>query len=509
VRRSRIIGILAGVVALVVLLLGGGILLLKSAWSADYVERQAVAYLEARLDSKVEIGTLELALYPRVAVSGTNLRLTRNDSPDRQPFVAIERFQIAGSPWQLRRRHVERIELEGLEFRVVRGTVKQSMGQPKGDVLVDTILVKNGRLLIVPRNPEKLPLEFALHNVTMSNFGFDRASTYNAQITNPKPTSLIQSEGQIGPWDTGSIAATPLSGVYLLAKGDLGSIKGIGGELRASGKFEGILERIRVEGTTASKDFHLSLAENPVPLETRYVAVVDGTTGDTTLEQVDATLGTSKLTARGSILSIPGVKGRSISLRVTADDARFEDLLHLAIRGSAEPPMRGVLNLDTNFLLPPSEEDVPVRLQLDGQFRITGGHFTSDTVQDRVDTLSRRGQGQPENEAVNNVLSAFGGTFALNRGVLTLPSLTFSVNGARVDLRGNYRLPTETLAFTGTLSLDAPVSKTVTGFKSFFLKAVDPLFRRNGAGTQIPIAINGTVQKPEFKVEVGRIFGRK
>lgn len=506
--RSRVIGITAVVAGSLVLLSVGAILALKSSWAADYVERRAITFLERRLNAKVEIGSIELVLYPRLAVSGTQFRLARADTPDGAPFLSIERFRISGSVWTLPQRHVATIELDGLDFRVLRGRPRMVMERPRGDVLVDTIVVRNGRLRIIPNDPEKLPLEFALHEVTLTDFGFDRSSTYAAQITNPKPTALIQSEGHIGPWDASAMASTPLSGVYLLANGDLGSIKGIGGELRSSGKFEGVLERIRVEGTTSSKDFHLMLAGNPIPLETQYVAIVDGTSGDTTLEQVDATLGSSHLTARGSITTIPGVQGRTISLQVTAKDARFEDLLHLAIGGTAAPPMRGLLNLDTSFLLPPTDEDVPLRLRLDGRFTITRSQFTSDLVQDKVDELSRRGRGQPGNAQVNNVLSAFGGAFSLNHGVLSLPSLRFTVNGARVDLRGNYRLPTEALAFTGTLSLDAPVSKTVTGFKSLLLKAVDPLFRRNGAGTQLPISISGTVNKPAFKVDARRIFRR-
>ncbi len=507
--RPRIVVAAAVVAGCLTALALGGIVALKSSWASDYVERHAVTFLERRLNATVEIGSIELSLYPRLAVSGTGLRLSRAGASDGGPFLSVERFQISGSAWTLPRRHVSAIELDGLDFRVFRGKARTSMARPRGDVRVDTIVIRNGRLLIVPSNPEKVPLEFALHEVTLSDFGFDRASAYSAQITNPKPTALIQSEGHIGPWDAATMSTTPLSGVYLLANGDLGSIKGIGGELRSTGKFDGVLERIRVEGTTSSKNFQLMLAENAVPLETHYIATVDGTTGDTTLEQVEATLGASRLTARGSIASIPGVKGRSITMQVTATDARFEDLLHLAIRGTAEPPMAGLLNLDTSFELPPSDDDVALRLKLNGRFAITRGQFTSDTVQDKVDALSRRGRGQPKNDKVNNVLSAFGGTFALSRGVLSLPSLKFSVNGARVDLRGNYRLPTEALAFTGTLALDAPVSKTVTGFKSVLLKAVDPLFRRNGAGTLIPIAISGTVSKPAFKVEVGRILRRK
>ena len=60
--------------------------------------------------------------------------------------------------------------------------------------------------------------------------------------------------------------------------------------------------------------------------------------------------------------------------------------------------------------------------------------------------------------------------------------------------------------FAGTLALDAPLSKTTTGFKSLLLKAVDPLFRGRGVGTLVPIKIAGSVEKPEFGVDVGECF---
>ncbi len=506
--RSRVVKSLVGVALVIGVLAVGAVALLRSGWAARYVQQQAILLLEERMKASVELESIQLALFPRISVSGTGLRLTRRDADD-EPFVAIREFHIAGSPWQLWQRRVSSIELEGLRFRILRGRGQTSTSQPGGrDVRVDRITVRESQLLIVPADPRKVPLEFSLHEVTMTDFGFDRSSPFSAQLTNPKPTALIQSEGHIGPWNTDEIGSTPLSGVYLMANGDLGSIKGIGGKIESSGKYEGVLERIRVEGTTKTPDFHLDLAQHPIRLDTTYRATVDGTSGDTYLEQVDATLGESKLVARGSITSIPDVKGRSISLQVNATDARFEDFLYLSVGGASEPPMQGLLTLDTAFELPPSEEDVPLRLELKGRFAITRGQFASDTVQNKVDELSRRGQGQPKNQSVDNVISAFGGTFALDDGVLSLPSLRFSVNGARVDLRGTYRLPTESMAFRGTLRLDAPVSKTVTGVKSFFLKAVDPLFRRNGAGTELPISITGTVQKPAFKVDARRIFRR-
>ena len=149
------------------------------------------------------------------------------------------------------------------------------------------------------------------------------------------------------------------------------------------------------------------------------------------------------------------------------------------------------------------------RIQLKGSFKIRRGQFTSDTVQDKVDELSRRGRGEPENEKVNDVLADFGGNFALQHGRLDLPSFQFSVEGARVALGGNYNLPTERLDFKGSLLLDAPLSKTTTGVKSLFLKVLDPLFRKQGAGAALPIAVSGTVSQPSFGLDKGRLMGRK
>jgi hypothetical protein len=188
-------------------------------------------------------------------------------------------------------------------------------------------------------------------------------------------------------------------------------------------------------------------------------------------------------------------------------DARFEDLLRLSVK-SAEPPMRGRLDIDTGFELPPGRESVPERLRLRGRFAIRNGQFSSDTAQQKIDELSRRGRGEPENEKVANVLSAFGGAFDLRDGVLRLPSLGFSVRGARVELDGRYTLADQGLDFTGALKLEAPLSRTVTGIKSLLLKPIDPLFRRDGAGARLPIRISGTVDEPAFSLDVGRVVRR-
>lgn len=494
-----------GIATAVGLVAGSGALLLSSPWAEAHYERKAIALLESRFDARAHIEAVTLSLFPHVSVTGRNLRLTRADQ--REPFLAIREFKVAGSPLALLRRRVAHIQVGGVDLRITRGRRGPSPTPRRrwSDVRVDRIDLTDGQLWIIPDNPEKLPLEFALHSVTLSNFSFERAAHYTATLTNPKPRGTIRSEGQFGPWNTYSPRQTPLAGTYQFDKAALDTIKGIGGTLTSTGAFTGILERIDVTGTTTSPDFQLDLAGQPVPLDTRFSATVDGTSGDTVLHEVEATLGGSHMLARGAVAAPPGVKKRTVSLHVTATGARIEDFLRLAIKG--EPPMLGGLDLDTRFELPPGETDVPQRLDLDGRFTIRQGRFASDLVQDKVDELSRRGRGRPESTTIANVMSTFSGTFSMGQGVFALPRLSFAVNGARVNLDGSYRLHSEALQFSGVLLLDAPLSQTVTGFKSVLMRAIDPLFRRNGT-TTVPIRIQGTIEKPEFRLDMGRVLRR-
>jgi hypothetical protein len=327
-----------------------------------------------------------------------------------------------------------------------------------------------------------------------------------ATVVNPKPEGLVRSSGWFGPWNSHSPRSTPLSGEYEFKDARLDTITGIGGTLNSTGTFEGVLEHISVKGTTATPDFQLDIAKQPMTLETSFVAIVDGTSGDTHLEEVNATLGRTRIVAKGSIAGAPRAKGRTIALDVRAD-GQFADFLRLAVK-APKPMMRGGIALNTSLVIPPGDVDVVQKLQLRGSFKIRRGQFTSDTVQDKIDELSRRGRGEPENENVNNVLADFGGNFALQHGRLDLPKFQFAVEGARVALGGNYGLPTQRLDFEGSLMLDAPISKTTTGLKSLLLKVVDPLFRKNGAGTVLPIVVSGTVDQPSFGIDKGRLIGR-
>ncbi len=77
-----------------------------------------------------------------------------------------------------------------------------------------------------------------------------------------------------------------------------------------------------------------------------------------------------------------------------------------------------------------------------------------------------------------------------------------------MNLEGKYWLASGDIDFTGTARLDATVSQMATGWKHVLLKPLDPLFRRDGAGTVLPIRITGTRGTPSFKLDIGRVLKR-
>jgi hypothetical protein len=190
------------------------------------------------------------------------------------------------------------------------------------------------------------------------------------------------------------------------------------------------------------------------------------------------------------------------------DKSRIEDVMKMAVK-TASPPMVGALKLNTRFLLPPGENDVVDRLRLDGTFSILKARFTNYDVQGKIEELSKRGRGKTSAPAKDRVASDFQGTFKLGAGRLLLPSVSFDVPGARVELAGTYALKQETLDFKGQLLLDAKISETMTGWKSVLLKVVDPLFKqKDGSGSAIPIRIGGSRSAPDFGLDVRRVFKR-
>jgi hypothetical protein len=335
----------------------------------------------------------------------------------------------------------------------------------------------------------------------MRDVGLDRAADFTAKLTIDTPPGDIDTKGKFGPWNADEPGDIPLDATYTFANADLGKFNGIGGLLHSTGKYGGPLEELGVQGETTTPNFTVTVGGHPMSLTTDYDATVDGTNGNTYLHPVNARLRNTFIVANGMVAKTPDNKGREVLLDVVIDKGRIEDLLYLVVKAE-KPLMTGSVRLNTKFDLNPGESDIIERLKLNGKFGVGAAQFTNKEVREKLESLSRRGQGHPEDEDAGSSISDLKGNFALGGGVLSFQQLTFSVPGASVQLSGKYGLKTEELDFHGHLILQAKLSQTQTGIKSFLLKPFDPFFRK-GDKTSLPIKVTGTRDKPSFGLDLG------
>jgi hypothetical protein len=493
---------------LFVMALTSGLWFLLRGGLSPFVRDRLVKTLKEHFESDVTLKNFQVSLFPHVRATGEELVLRHKGRNDVPPLITVKRFSAEAGIWGLfsMPKQIRMVRLEGLqvhvpprEHREERRDRKQTNTFPA--FVIEEIDADGTFLQILPKEESKLPLEFDISKLTLHSAGKDVAMSFRATLTNPKPPGLIQSRGKFGPWQGDDPSLTPVSGNYTFQNADLSAFRGIAGTLSSEGKYDGVLEHIEVDGQTDTPDFLVKTSGLPVHLKTSFKATVDGTNGDTLLDPVNAQIIGSTLVAKGGVTGTRGIKGKTVSLFVTVNEGKLEDLLHLAVK-AAQPPITGLVSFKTQFRLPPGDQDIVDKLNLDGAFKIRAAHFTSFKVQEKVETLSRRGKGQTEDTGSSNVVSNLNGAFTLKAGVITFSKLTFGVPGASVQLSGTYGLRDEKFDFHGNLRLEAKLSETTSGIKAFLLKAVDPLFKGKDAGSVIPIKVEGTRRQPSFGLDI-------
>ncbi|MGD0730799.1 MAG: AsmA-like C-terminal region-containing protein [Terracidiphilus sp.] len=464
-----------------------------------------------------------------------------------EPMIRLDEFHfraplhfVPGKPF-----HISLVELNGLDVHLpprshfdraaAAGADTENMKEEHAGIglvqfVVDKIICNRVRLVLATSKPGKLPLEFAIARVTLTGIqsggafhsqSEDRSMgapmmAFGADLTNPRPVGAIHTTGKFGPWEGVDPGEIPITGDYRFEHADLASFKGIAGIMSSTGHYQGTLRDLTVDGTANVPDFRLTHFGSAMNLDTTFHAKVDGTNGDTWLEPVDATLGHSHFTAQGPIVRVvvaeagepPHGIGHDINLTVNVDRGRIEDFLQLA-----SPPQRtvplltGAVTTKASLDIPPGKEPVHERLRLKGHFNLSQARFTSEKIQGRIEQLSLRGQGRPKDVKTtdaDSVRSTMQGDFQIAEGVVTLPKLVYDVPGATIELNGTYVLEGGALDFTGSAKMEATVSQMVGGWAGALLKPADRFFRKDGAGTDIPIRIGGTRDEPSFGVEFGR-----
>jgi hypothetical protein len=521
-KKKWLIGIgAAAVVAVIGLTIAGMVLNRRF---QPYLRQQAILYLRERFHSDVELADLHVSL-PRLSplrwavtqgrgsqvwVDGAGLVLRHKGRTDIPPMFAIRKFSFAVDVAGLfgKRKVVPVVDVDGLELNLPPKEERPALGEAKpadrgevnkSGVLLEEVRIQNAVLVMLPKDRAKKPLRFDIHQLDLHSAGTGVPMNYAARLTNPTPPGEIQSSGNFGPWNSEEPGDTPLAGDYVFEHADLGVFHGIAGILTSHGRFEGELDTITAKGEATVPDFRLKRSGNRVPLTAKFEVQVDGTNGDTTLKPVVARLGSTQFTTSGVVFKREGDAHRQIHLDVNMPNGKMRDVLLLAMRDS--PFMEGNLKLKTKLVIPPLTGKVVQKLQLDGAFQVSDGHFLRSTIQDQIDNLSRRGQGQPKNQEIDEVISTMSGKFKLDDEVISFQDLTFGVSGADVSLNGSYSLAQDSLDFHGALKLQAKISQTMSGWKHWLLKPVDPFFAKNGVGTYLKIKVAGNAKAPKFGLD--------
>jgi hypothetical protein len=504
-----------------------------------FVRQQVIQALSDRFHARVELDSFHLSLgntlrgewgvwgegkglriWPPAEMEGVHVP---EPNPPIQPLIRLDEFHFhaplryqSGQPI-----HIMQIRLKGLDIRFpprshMQRTVESQAGnatQPPSNglnvsLVIDGVECADARFTLETDKPNKLPLEFLIPQFRLKDVHSGAPMVFDAQVENPKPPGSIHTTGSFGPWIVADPGSSPIYGDYTFSHADLSVFPGIAGILNSTGRYQGTLRDLMVDGQTDIPDFQLSRFGHTMPLHTNFHARVDGTNGDTWLDPVDATLEGSHFTAKGKIVRVlkAGDDGRlysighDIALNVNVDRGRIEDFLRLAT-DSANPILDGGIGVQAQLHIPPGKTPVSQRIALKGNFVLDEAEFASLQVQKRIRELSLRGQGkldQLKSAEDEKIKSHVEGDFILDAGVLTLPSVLYSVPGADIHLHGTYRTQGGTLDFTGTAKMQATVSQMVGGWKGLLLKPADRFFKKDGAGTEVPIYIAGTREKPQF-----------
>ena len=527
----------------------GGLLLAAAAvaWTVAVLLHRAEPFLRARIveglqdhfHARVELDSFHVSLTNGLWAEGKGLRIwppaqvegvtVPGIAAAGEPLIRLEEFRFH-APWHYapgKPFHISVVELKGLEVHLPPrshfANPPEVAGQPEAlrrkidaslvSFIVDTIQCNGAHLVVETSKPGKLPMEFAIERLKLTGVAAGGAMGYEAELTNPRPVGKIYATGSFGPWQVADPGESPVAGNYRFEHADLASFKGIAGILDSTGRYQGTLRELVVDGETETPDFRLTHFGNPLPLHTRFHARVDGTNGDTWLDPVEATLGQSHFWVQGQIVRVTAADatgalhsiGHDLALTVNVDQGRIEDFLRLASH-SPTPLLTGAVSLKAALHIPPGAAPVHERLKLNGSFALDQAQFASPKIQSRIAELSLRGQGLPQNVKTidpASIRSAMHGSFQVAGGVLSLPALDYTVPGAEIQLKGTYGLEGGALNFAGYAKMQATVSKMVGGWKGFLLKPVDRYLRKDGAGTEVPIHIEGTREEPEFGIDFG------
>jgi len=451
---------------------------------------------------------------PGCVAEGVTFLHIRNKS--RSPLIVINKLVIQTSyPLLLSlQRRLSQITVTGMH--VIVPAVEPS-GEPSPmmpltysnsakSVTIGTILADKVVLDFRSREPGKKLLRIVVNKLALRNVGNNRPMSYQAYIYNFELLpGKIESTGSFGPWNPQNPGKTPAHGEFSYREANLAALNEFSGTLSSRGKFDGTLGKLNVSGAADVPNFHLISSGHTRRLSTEFQATVDATQGDVFLDRVLASFDNTQVLFKGSIAGKPGQSGKAVSLAMSSQRARVEDLLDLFITGKLAP-MTGDIRFASQVNVPAGPGEFVKKLRLTGSFQISESKFTNTKTEAELARLSMsavEGDKKEDERKPKVVLCGLAAQVNAKDGVADLSNMSFHVPGARASMRGTYSLINYTSNIHGVLITKGNLSDATSGIKSVLAKVIAPFLKRERREKVVPFRITGPYGHAAVSLELG------
>jgi hypothetical protein len=478
-----------GAIAVVILLCGVGVGVVLLHHFSPFTESSVRARLGKSAAANVKFGSFREKYFPPGCIM-ENVVFQRSNSGS--PLISIHRLTLTSNLFGLLKHHISLLHAEGMHVSLGHSDFSADISSSE-KTIIDT-LVADDAVLEIRRKAQ--PIKFVFHKFQVQNLGGSGAVKFAAVFDNPMPAGLIQTSGQFGPWKSSDLGGTPVSGSYALSNADLGVFHSIGGKVSSDGKFKGTFQQMEVEGSTTTPEFEVAYTGHKLPLQTRFTAAVNAINGEIMLQSVKANFGRDQIEAHGRIGRQANGKHAAI-IELTCDRGRIEDTFYPFVK-SPKMPLVGNVAFQMHVVIPSGQERFLKKIEVSSDFRIQDARFTNPQTQSR---LSKIAEAHDQKQPDQNSPADLSGNVRLLKGIAHFSQLSARDGSATASFHGNFDLTNEHVNLHGQLTTEASLTKTTSGIKSVFAKALEPLFKKGHHEKVVPVRISGTYHSPSFGLD--------
>jgi AsmA-like protein len=477
-----------------------------------FTRKAVLTSLTQQSGRRVEIGSFRETFIPPGYVA-ENITLTKAGAKQDKSAITMRKLVIAAkfSDLFLMRKQIERASISGARVRIPPQPGTQSKERPSASghqlrfAKIGVVELEDSTAIFPSWEGDPDPFTITVQSFWLKDVNGTSPAVFHTRFFISDPKATVRSEGQIGPWNWSDRGRTPVSGSFSIDQADLSVLGGIAGNLRGSGSFRGPLAHVACTGIAEVPEFRVNGGAHSEHLLSRFRASVNGLNGDTRLEKVESQLNSTVVESQGTIKSDVKRPGKTAALTFSVKSGHLEDFLLLFTR-EAKASMTGNITLDASVVVPPGPPGFLQKLMLNGDFEIADGRFTSFATQDRINRLSKSGEGMTKSEGKEDpstVFSDLKGHVDAQSGTATFSNSVLTAPAERADIAGTFNLIDKKVDLLGLLRTTGKLSDTTSGFKTVFLKVLSPFWRHKSV-TVVPFTISGTPQKPVFSLVLSK-----